>query len=214
MPYGIPKEHDTPENNDKMERCVERVMEKGKPKESAIRICKVSLFGEVQNMDALEIMKVSEAIERISLAAEILNDVEPQAIGKVLSKANRNAVKNAIAALLDVMDRAGDDSEDMESSRVDIVMGESGIALEAGERFGAMIKRARTDKGLMMSEVCKQMTGSSVISEQCLMRYESGYTREMPPEDIVNALAGVLDLDARQLMRAAELDYSAPVSTY
>jgi len=167
-------------------------------------------------MDAIEAMQVSENIERVVLAAESLNEVEPKAIGKVLSKANKAALKNAIAALLDVMDRAGDndEGEDMMSYRSDIVMTPGGIALEAGERFGAMIKRARAEKGLMMSEVCKAMTSSSVISEQCLMRYESGYTREMPPEDIVNALAGVLDLDARQLMRAAELDYAAPVATY
>jgi hypothetical protein len=40
MPYGLPKEQDTPENNAKMERCVARVQAKGQSKESAIRICK------------------------------------------------------------------------------------------------------------------------------------------------------------------------------
>jgi hypothetical protein len=45
-PYGIPKEHggDSPENVAKMEKCVRDVMKQGKDKESAIRICKNSVF--------------------------------------------------------------------------------------------------------------------------------------------------------------------------
>lgn len=47
MPYGVPKEHggDTPENDQKMERCVASVMKDGHSKASAIRICKSSMFG-------------------------------------------------------------------------------------------------------------------------------------------------------------------------
>ena len=49
MPYGIDKEHggDTPENDAKMERCVEQVMAGGKVKDKsvAIAICKHSIFG-------------------------------------------------------------------------------------------------------------------------------------------------------------------------
>lgn len=44
MPYGLPKEKDTPANNRKMERCVADVMKDGKSKESAIRICKDSIM--------------------------------------------------------------------------------------------------------------------------------------------------------------------------
>lgn len=48
MPYGIPKSKggDSAENVARMERCVQRVMESGKSEESAIRICKDSLFGD------------------------------------------------------------------------------------------------------------------------------------------------------------------------
>ncbi len=48
MPYGIPKDKggDSKENDSKMERCVQHVMQRQKvSKESAIRICKQSLFG-------------------------------------------------------------------------------------------------------------------------------------------------------------------------
>jgi hypothetical protein len=43
MPYGLPKEQNTPENNAKMEKCVTSVMKKGNSKSSAIAICKVSM---------------------------------------------------------------------------------------------------------------------------------------------------------------------------
>lgn len=214
--YGIPKDSggDNAENIAKMEHCIEKVMLSGKSKESAIRICKVSLFGENKMDDPIETMRISENLARIALSAETLNDIEPKAIGKVLSKANRKTLKDAVAMMLDLLDRTEDGDDEVDASRADLVIGSEGLSLEAGERFGAMLKRARTAKGLMLSDVCKALKGASVIDEQCLMRYESGYTREMPPEDIVNALAGVLHLDAPSLMRAAELDYSAPVSTY
>ena len=48
MPYGVSKKHggDTPENDAKMERCVEHVMDAGKIKDKAvaIAICKHSMF--------------------------------------------------------------------------------------------------------------------------------------------------------------------------
>ncbi len=53
MPYGMPKGLDTAEMNAKMERCVEKVMDSGKGKISAIKICKASLI----KAHALESMK-------------------------------------------------------------------------------------------------------------------------------------------------------------
>jgi len=45
MPYGFPKAQggDSKENDALMEKCVSKVMGTGKSKESAIRICKVSI---------------------------------------------------------------------------------------------------------------------------------------------------------------------------
>lgn len=45
MPYGFPKKlgGDSPDNDALMERCVSKVMAQGKDKQSAIRICKVSI---------------------------------------------------------------------------------------------------------------------------------------------------------------------------
>lgn len=45
MPYGVAKDAggDSPENDAKMERCVQHLMDKGYSKTSAIRMCKVSV---------------------------------------------------------------------------------------------------------------------------------------------------------------------------
>lgn len=46
MPYGIPKEYggDSPANVKWMEHCVASVIETGKSKESAIKICKAKFI--------------------------------------------------------------------------------------------------------------------------------------------------------------------------
>lgn len=44
MPYGLPKELDTPENNAKMERCVAKVKALGKAESNAIAICKSAIM--------------------------------------------------------------------------------------------------------------------------------------------------------------------------
>ena len=54
MPYGVPKSSggDSPENERKMARCVRRVMSsQSVDKESAIRICKSSLYGKRKRRD-------------------------------------------------------------------------------------------------------------------------------------------------------------------
>lgn len=45
MPYGMAKDAggDSPENDAKMEQCVKQLQDKGYSKQSAIRICKVSI---------------------------------------------------------------------------------------------------------------------------------------------------------------------------
>jgi hypothetical protein len=45
MPYGVAKDAggDSPENDAKMEDCIAKLQAKGHSKESAIRICKVSI---------------------------------------------------------------------------------------------------------------------------------------------------------------------------
>lgn len=45
MPYGMAKDAggDSPQNDAKMERCVTELTAKGYSKQSAIRICKVSI---------------------------------------------------------------------------------------------------------------------------------------------------------------------------
>jgi len=45
MPYGLPKQINTPANNAKIERCVDELVQKGRDKTLAIRICKASIMG-------------------------------------------------------------------------------------------------------------------------------------------------------------------------
>lgn len=56
MPYGIQKSKggDSKSNVSKMERCVERVTKSGKSKESAIKICKASMFSNSMMQTALK----------------------------------------------------------------------------------------------------------------------------------------------------------------
>lgn len=51
MPYGLPEEvgGDSKENEQWMERCVERVMKQGKDKSSAVAICKSTLVKSKKN---------------------------------------------------------------------------------------------------------------------------------------------------------------------
>jgi len=46
MPYGLPEELDTPENQRKMEECVKSVQKDGKGEEEAIKICKTKITME------------------------------------------------------------------------------------------------------------------------------------------------------------------------
>lgn len=51
MPYGLPKNLDTPENNAKLERCVAENVKKDMDKELAIRICKASIMGTTKRRE-------------------------------------------------------------------------------------------------------------------------------------------------------------------
>jgi len=44
MPWGMPKNLDSPETNAKMEKCVTDVMAQGHDKVSAIKICKTAMI--------------------------------------------------------------------------------------------------------------------------------------------------------------------------
>jgi hypothetical protein len=44
MPYGLPKDLPQPESDQKVERCVTKLVARGEDKTSAIRICKASLI--------------------------------------------------------------------------------------------------------------------------------------------------------------------------
>ena len=48
MPYGLPKQINTPTNNAKIERCVAENTARGMEKTLAIRICKASVMGTTE----------------------------------------------------------------------------------------------------------------------------------------------------------------------
>lgn len=110
--YGIPKDAggDSPENMDKMHRCVEKVQKGGKDKESAIRICKSSMFG--QSVDPIEQVILSQ-VEYLS------------AVGKMISSKNLAVLKQAVAVLQELITKA----EGMESS----AMALEGLSLTIAE---------------------------------------------------------------------------------
>lgn len=108
MPYGIPKDAggDSPDNVEKMHRCVESVMQTGKSKESAIRICKSSMFG----MNSPEI-SAENLLETVN---------ELQAVGRMISRKNLQTLRDAHRILGDLIVSA----DQMESARV-VFEGES-----------------------------------------------------------------------------------------
>jgi len=77
MPFGMPKNMggDSPENVKFMERCVSKVMEQGRPKDSAIAICK-SQFMKMHKRDSKSTLTGDEPI---IVDYDIINDV----LGKI-----------------------------------------------------------------------------------------------------------------------------------
>lgn len=64
MPYGLPKELDTPSNNQWMEECVRSVMNRGKEvdKPSAVKICKSRLVDKKGNKTKANIAVINDLL--------------------------------------------------------------------------------------------------------------------------------------------------------
>ena len=93
--YGIPKDAggDSSTNISKMENCTSKMMKSGKSKESAIRICKTSIFGSTSGATQEEIAIANAEVATAELAA----------VGKILSKKNLEAIKTCIGVLEDLV---------------------------------------------------------------------------------------------------------------
>ena len=93
--YGIPKDAggDRAVNVGKMENCVTKMTTSGKSKESAIRICKTSIFGSATGASQEDIL----AARTEELTAEL------QGIGKILSQKNVDLIKQCITVLEDLV---------------------------------------------------------------------------------------------------------------
>lgn len=65
MPYGLPKDLDTPTNNDWMEACVMGVMKRGKnvEKDDAIAICKNQLINKKGNRTRANVGVLNKVLE-------------------------------------------------------------------------------------------------------------------------------------------------------
>ena len=81
--------------------------------------------------------------------------------------------------------------------------------LHAGERLGTMIRRKREAKGMSIEETAAKLP----IGEGAYVRIENG-RNEKPPQDILKAIAKVLDLNADELKKVAALDYEVPVERF
>jgi hypothetical protein len=198
MPYGISKSHggDSPANDAKMERCVRDVMKGGKSKESAIRICKSSLFGEGIN-------EMQKEIEVIIEQAKALDAAGLEGVGKTISSTNEKKLRNAVAILMDLLEQINKSGATAGALKID----GSGIELCAGERLGTLLTRARAAKGLTTTQVAEQLP----ISEMMYIRIENGWNRGDLPEDILQGIAKALDLRVQDLENAEDLDILDPV---
>ena len=69
MPYGLPKQLETKENNDWMEACVESVMDRGKDidKDGAVAICKKQLISKKGNKTRANVGVINDLLELSSL---------------------------------------------------------------------------------------------------------------------------------------------------
>ena len=213
--YGIPKDAggDSPENVDKMHRCVEKVQKGGKDKEAAIRICKSSMFG--QSIEPTE--------EVILAQVQYLS-----AVGKMISSKNLSALKQAVTVLQELISKA----EAMESMSISLeglgvtITGESGpaiasaykvdptfrltptgdLVLEAGERLGEALERAREAKFMTREALEEKMP----IGSDMICQIECGMTNNVP-DDILQAFADALGLDVETLKQLRTLDQEQPV---
>ena len=81
-----------------------------------------------------------------------------------------------------------------------------GVKLQAGERLGTVLERAREDKDLSHEEVAEELP----IREWAYYRIEAGYNCD-PPDDILEAIADVLGLDFDDLKALRKKDLDEPV---
>ena len=79
----------------------------------------------------------------------------------------------------------------------------------AGERLGTVIERAMDEKGLD----AKDFVDDLPIRADALKRIQSGLNSR-PPDDVLEAIAKALGLDADELKETADLDKSEPVENF
>ena len=114
MPYWLPKDIDTPENNAKMERCVTELIKDGNDEEKSIRICKASIMWTTERMSDEEIefakkckkkyYEVQEWEEYFSIKDVELFELRDNAKGL---KLDREFVENAIQTHLQERENSG-----------------------------------------------------------------------------------------------------------
>lgn len=81
-----------------------------------------------------------------------------------------------------------------------------GIELYAGERLSTALKRKRAEKGMTHGEVAKKLP----IGEDTYRRMEDGVDYEIP-DDLMEGLAGHMELSKEAVTRMHEMDRSNPI---
>lgn len=214
MPYGIPKDAggDSPENVAKMETCIKKVMKKGMEKDSAIRVCKVSMF--------------SSRVEDILQAASV--DVE--AVGRMLSSKNIASLKQTVTILQDLISRAEggnkpeaagmalrlegegivfEPEDETLGDGMLVIEDDGGIKFEGGERLGTYISRMRAKTNLTAEGVAEK-TG---VGPEAYMAIEKGYN-SYPADDVLAEIAAALSCDLQHMKNLRAMDRERPVQSY
>lgn len=217
MPYGIPKDAggDSKSNETKMKHCVDGVMGKGKDKTSAIRICKASMFGGALSAGKFlgEISEKSEILSRILEGGQVmLTDEEIceleltiETLSAVLEPKPEEPELKAVQFM------EFDDNGDL----VVFTMGPEdatpeGLALTAGDRLAAALRRKRLELGMTQDAVAKK----TPIDENMYSSIENGYPGNMKiADDVLSSIANALGLDVKQLQALMQQDFESPVFT-
>jgi hypothetical protein len=145
-----------------------------------------------------------------------------EAEGRVLNSKNFEDLKSAILILNRVLETAMKQklveealgvritAEGIELVGVDV---DDSIAptfeIKAGERLGTALERRRTELDLDADDVAEKLP----IRSSSYQRIESGLN-DRPPDDVLDAIAEALDMDAGELRDLAKLDERKPVERF
>jgi len=136
------------------------------------------------------------------------------AIGSVLNSKNRILIREAVLLLNRVL-RGASGRRIGNVTKASAIVTKEGIRvvkkteLKAGERLGAILERKRQELGIDIEALAEDLPIRSDVYE----RIEFGFNTR-PPDDILEAIAKQLKLNADDLKETADLDKESPVEQF